>query len=110
MDDGTRYHAVTTLPSGGLAIGYRQPGAGGEPLELVVEFSSEPDLGDEGIPRTARLAVAGRGFTVTPLAWSPVLLEHPDGREARFPRAMANFDADDGAHGIGWIEFNQPPG
>jgi hypothetical protein len=109
MDDGTRYHAVTTLPSQGLAIGYRQPGASGEPLELITAFESVPELGDEGIPRRAHLEVAGRAFEVAPLAWSPVLLEHPDGRLARFPRAMATFDAADGGHGIGWIEYNQPP-
>ncbi len=46
--------------------------------------------------------------TVEPLAWSPVLLISPEGREARFPRAMARFTAADGRSGVGWIEFNQP--
>ncbi len=109
MDDGTRYHAVTTLPSQGLAIGYRQPGSTGQALELITAFESVPELGAEDIPTSARLEVEGRGFEVRPLAWSPVLLEHPDGRLSRFPRAMASFDAVDGAHGIGWIEYNQPP-
>ena len=44
-----------------------------------------------------------------PLAFSPVLLEHPDGRAARFPRAMARVTAADGRTGGGWIEWNQPP-
>jgi hypothetical protein len=46
---------------------------------------------------------------VEPVAWSPVLLAHPDGREARFPRALARFRLADGRRGVGWIEFNQPP-
>jgi hypothetical protein len=107
--DGTRLHAVTTLPSEGFAIGYRQPGGDGQALELITAFDARPELGGDAIPTTAVLDVAGQGYTVEPLAWSPVLLEGPDGIEARFPRAMARFTAADGDVGIGWIEFNQPP-
>ena len=57
---------------------------------------------DEGAPT--------RRLTVEPIAWSPVLLVAPDGREARFPRAMARFrDLDTGDAGLGWLEFGQPP-
>jgi len=108
LDDGTRIHAVTTLPSGAFGIGYLQPPGGG--LNLVTQFDSVPTLGPEAIPTDARLEINGLGVTVEPLAWSPVLLEAPDGRgEARFPRAMARFHVDDGRSGTGWIEFNQPP-
>jgi len=111
LDDGTRIHAVTTLPPQGFGIGYQQPGDRlGRQLDLVAEFTSEPTLGDEAIPTSAQLVVSGLPITVTPLAWSPVLLVSPDGAEARFPRAMARFDAADGRSGTGWIEFNQPPG
>jgi len=111
LDDGTRIHAVTMLPPQGFGIGYSQPGDQlGHQLDLVTEFSSEPTLGDEAIPTSVQLVVNGLAVTVTPLAWSPVLLESPDGAEARFPRAMARFDAADGRSGTGWIEFNQPPG
>ena len=34
----------------------------------------------------------------------------PDGREARFPRAMCRFTTDDGRTGTGWTEFNWPEG
>ena len=54
--------------------------------------------------------VSGTELSVTPLAWSPVLLVSPSGAESRFPRAMARFTASDGRSGVGWIEFNQPPG
>jgi hypothetical protein len=107
FDDGTRLHAVTTLPSEGFAIGYEQPPDGG--LELITAFDAQPTLGVEAIPTSARLDVAGVEVTVEPLAWSPVLLVDPAGREARFPRAMARFTAADGRTGLGWIEFNQPP-
>jgi len=109
MEDGTRHHAVTTLPSEGFAIGYTQPGADGSRLELVTAFEASPVLGADAIPTAAQLELAGQSFTVEPLAWSPVLLESPSGHQARFPRAMARFTADDGRGGIGWIEFNQPP-
>jgi hypothetical protein len=50
---------------------------------------------------------------MSPIAWSPVHLESPDGRFSRFPRAAARFTElggdDDGRTGLGWIEFNQPP-
>ncbi len=46
---------------------------------------------------------------VDPLAFSPVLLTHDDGREARFPRALSRFRTADGRSGVGWIEWNQPP-
>ena len=108
LEDGTRIHAVTTLPSQGFAVGYVQPPEGG--VQLVDHFLSEPVLGPEGIPTAATLDVNGLAFTVEPLGWSPVLLVSPEGAEARFPRAMARFSAADGRSGIGWIEFNQPPG
>jgi hypothetical protein len=108
LDDGTRFHAVTALPDEGWSMGYVQPPGGG--LELVTAFDARPELGAEGIPTSATLDVGGLGFTVEPLGWSPVLLTAPDGRgDARFPRAMARFRADDGRDGLGWIEFNQPP-
>ena len=60
LDDGTRIHAVTTLPPEGFGIGYVQPGDRlGRQLDLVTEFTSEPTLGDEAIPTTAELVVAG---------------------------------------------------
>ena len=71
LDDGTRIHAVTTLPPGGLGIGYTQPGAElGRRLDLVVEFTAEPTLGDEDIPTGAQLMVGDLPITVTPLALS----------------------------------------
>jgi hypothetical protein len=89
-------------------MGYRQPPGAG--LELVTSFDARPELGGDAIPTSAALDVAGAPMTVEPLGWSPVLLVAPDGREARFPRAMARFHGADGSSGLGWIEFNQPPG
>jgi len=107
LDDGTRLHAVTALPSEGWAMGYVQPPGGG--LELVTAFDARPELGPEGIPTSAALDVGDLALQVEPLGWSPVLLTSPDGRDARFPRAMARVRTGDGRGGIGWIEFNQPP-
>jgi hypothetical protein len=107
LDDGTRLHAVTALPSEGWAVGYVQPPGGG--LELVTAFDARPELGAEAIPTSAALDVGDLAISVEPLAWSPVLLTSPDGRDARFPRAMARIRVADGRTGMGWIEFNQPP-
>jgi hypothetical protein len=105
FDDGTRVHAVATLPEPGFAIGYVQPSAGG--LDLVTAFTVDATRGGDGIPTTIAGELEGVGLAVEPLAWSPVGLSAPDGREARFPRAMARFHAADGREGLGWIEFNQ---
>jgi hypothetical protein len=106
LEDGARMHSV--IPEGTeFQIGYAQEPAH-EP-ELVLEATVDEVLGPAGIPVSAELSLAGLTFAVEPLAWAPVLLTAPDGRESRFPRAMARFDADDGRSGLGWIEFNQPP-
>ena len=56
-----------------------------------------------------RSAIGDLELEITPVAWSPVLLVHPDGREARFPRGLARVEARDGRSGVGWVEWNQPP-
>jgi len=118
MDDGARFHAVTTKPSTGFAYGYDQEPdaaglAGALGVDLVTAFTADEVLGAAGIPIAATLVLGGRTFEVEPVAWSPVLLTAPDGREARFPRGLARYTerggADDGRTGLGWIEFNQPP-
>ena len=111
-----RFHAVTTKPEGLFAMGYHQ--APGAPTEVVTHFSTREELDGEGIPtgaiayelRAQDEGAPTRRLTVEPIAWSPVLLVAPDGREARFPRAMARFrDLDTGDAGLGWLEFGQPP-
>ena len=68
------------------------------------------DEGREALPTRTTTAFGDLDLTFEPLAFSPVLLVHPDGREARFPRAMARItDEGTGRSGGGWIEWNQPP-
>lgn len=115
MDDGARFHGVTQRPNAGWAIGYdREPAGEGVDEQVVTAFEVEETPGPEGIPLAARFTMNDRTFDVTPLGWSPQLLVAPDGREARFPRAMSRFTEvggpQDGRTGLGWFEFNQPPG
>ncbi len=109
LEDGTRLHAVGGLvPGTDWGVGYvLAPGS--SDFEDVVEVKVDAEVGREGLVDSARLRFGGLDIAVEPVAWSPVLLEHPDGREARFPRALARFTASDGRRGAGWIEFNQPP-
>lgn len=118
MADRARFHAITLKPSTDFGFGYGQepvPGDAGGALttEVLLAFEADEILGADGIPITADLDIAGRRITVEPIAWSPVLLTAPDGREARFPRALAAFTEAAGTpeerSGFGWIEFNQPP-
>lgn len=110
LNDGTRFHGVGAFfADSDWGVGYvLEPGA-----TEFIESEAVPvaaELGDEGLVTSATVAIGDLELAVTPLAWSPVLLVAPDGREARFPRALARFDATDGRTGHGWIEFNQPPG
>lgn len=115
LTDGTRFHGVGgLLPGHDWGVSYRlDPGA----TEFVESdtVTLEVQEGPERLPTSTRLGYCDLDLAVTPLAFSPVGLVHPDdGRLARFPRALARFDAmEDGSVGRtggGWIEWNQPPG
>ena len=110
LEDGTRWHtAGDFFPGVDFGVGYLLGAGSGEFVDIQsIVVTQQP--GREGLVERARLEFGGLGLDVEPIAWSPVLLTHPDGREDRFPRAMARFTADDGRRGLGWIEFNQPPG
>lgn len=111
LDDGTRVHlADIRIPGHPLAFGYLQgPGA---PVRSVSSLEVDEVLGGEGLPvsGTARVEPGGLDLRIEPLAFGPVVLEAPDGRLSRFPRAVARFSAGDGRSGLGWIEWNQPEG
>ncbi|MFS2291243.1 MAG: hypothetical protein FWJ90_00895 [Actinomadura sp.] len=109
LDDGTFVHGMQanigfplpwpcfTVPPGG-EIGHRDG------------FSAETSFDASDLPARSRLHFPGTPATVTPLAFAPVAVTSPDGRPARFPRALCRFDADDGRTGHGWTEWHQPPG
>ncbi len=105
LADGSKWHAVIPDESP-FSIGYVQPAD--DEAEGVAYAAVDPLLGAHGIPDGASLTIASAAFTVDPVAWAPVLLTAPDGRQSRFPRALARFQCDDGRVGVGWIEFNQP--
>jgi hypothetical protein len=109
LDDGTRIHAADIrIPGGPVAFGYLQvPGHG---TQAVSSLEITEVLGDEGMPLTARAIIEPGHLDVLiqPIAYGPLLLEAPDDRISRFPRAAARFRAEDGRSGYGWIEWNQP--
>ena len=112
LDDGTRVHlADIRIPGHPLAFGYVQPPD--PPAARVWPVSSlevTEALGASGLPvsGTARVEPGALDLSIEPLAFGPVVLESPDGRLSRFPRAVARFTAADGRTGLGWIEWNQP--
>lgn len=109
LDDGTRWHSAGGFfPDSDWGVAYElAPGSASfvEYDEVRVEVVE----GREGLPTSARTGFGDLELSYDPLAFSPVLLRHPDGREARFPRALARVTASDGRTGGGWIEWNQPP-
>ena len=108
LEDNTRFHSTGALiPDSDFGVGYVI-----DPDDQLVEVDSvrvATEMGREGLPESAELAVGELELDVEPLAFSPVLLTHPDGREDRFPRALARFTSADERQGYGWIEWNQPP-
>ncbi|MGO8872284.1 MAG: hypothetical protein ACLQPH_12955 [Acidimicrobiales bacterium] len=109
LDDGTRVHvADIRMPGHPLGLGYVQPPGGG--VLPVRRLAVSEVLGADGLPSSGRIELdpGGFDFSVEPVAFGPVLLESPDGRASRFPRALARFVARDGRTGTGWIEWNQP--
>ncbi len=109
LDDGTRVQFVDVrMPDLRVGLGYVQPPDGRvHPVETLVVTEV---LGAEGLPVEGRAVVepGGLDLEIRPIAFGPVLLTAPDGRTARFPRAVARFTALDGRRGTGWIEWNQP--
>ena len=112
LDDGTRVHlADIRIPGHPLAFGYVQsPGGPGPRVRPVTSLDVAEELGGGGLPvsGTARVEPGDLDLRIEPLAFGPVVLESPDGRLSRFPRAVARFVAADGRTGLGWIEWNQP--
>ena len=109
LEDGTRWHTAADFADGvDLGIGYVL-GADATEFTEFNDIAVTKHLGREGLIERGTLRVGGLDLRVEPLAWSPVLLTHPDGRESRFPRALTRFTAVDGRRGLGWSEWNQPP-
>ena len=79
-------------------------------MEEFEEVGVDVTEGRERLPERGALRFHGLDLAVTPVAFSPVGMIHPeDGRLDRFPRAMVRYDAADGRTGGGWVEGNQPP-
>ncbi len=83
----------------------------GEDPHPVLRAGVETELGDEGIPRSARYSLEnGLDVDVEVLAAAPVIVDDPaGGRVSRLPRALCRFSAEEGT-GIGWAEWLQVPG
>ena len=108
LDDGTRCHAVGGFVGGeDFGVAYRaRPGSSTFTEGTTVRI--ETDEGRERLPERTHMAFCDLDLEIEPIAFSPVQLIHPDdGREVRFPRALARFTDADGRSGGGWIEWNQ---
>lgn len=110
LSDGTRWHSAGGFfPDIDWGVAYRLDPGSSEFVEgdsVVIDV----DEGRERLPTRTGTKIVDLDLEFEPLAFSPVLLVHPDGRETRFPRAMARVtDRATGRAGGGWIEWNQPP-
>lgn len=109
LEDGTRWHTSGSFPGlGDFAFGYLQRPDGTTPEDLH-SVVMDLDPGSDGLVAQATMRFAGMELAVTPVAWSPVPIDHPDGPRSHFDRALASFEATDGRRGHGWIEWNRPP-
>jgi hypothetical protein len=109
LEDGERWHSAGGFsPKSEWGVGYELP-AGSDEFAESDQVQIDIEEGREGMPTGTRTRFGQFDVQFEPIAFSPVLLVHPDGREARFPRAMAKVTHADGRTGGGWIEWNQPP-
>lgn len=108
MDDGTRFHGV--VPTGASqGVGYWGQSPQEGLMSPTFDLMCDARLGVEQIPDAATISYGPITTQVRPLAWAPVLLTSPDGRQSRFPRGLCRFETATGEGGLGWVEFNQPP-
>ncbi|UDY37912.1 DUF7064 domain-containing protein [Dermatobacter hominis] len=109
LSDGTRWHSAGGFfPDADWGVAYRLDPDSTEFAEgdtVVLDVTE----GRERLPTRTGTKIVDLDLEFEPVAFSPVLLVHPDGRAARFPRAMARVTTSDGREGGGWIEWNQPP-
>lgn len=109
LEDGTRFHTASGFfPGEPWGVAYVLPGGSSEFTETM-EVHLDVEEGRERMPTRTEQKFCGLTVEAEPVAFSPVLLVSPDGRQARFPRAMTRYRTDDGRTGGGWIEWNQPP-
>lgn len=109
LDDGTRWHsAAGFIPGSDWGVAYELAPGSSEFLDTD-EVHLEVEEGAHRLPTRSRTVFGGLDLTYEPISFSPVLLRHPDGREARFPRALTRVVAADGRTGGAWAEWNQPP-
>jgi len=81
----------------------------GDAPEPVTHAFVETRLGREGIPYAARVVLNHElEVEVEVVAAAPVPLVAPDGRTARFPRALCRFTVAEDDAGTGWAEWLQP--
>ena len=106
--DGTRVHlAAIRIP------GYRWPSATGSRRTVRSSrsrHSRSPRNSDpKGCPRWVAPGSGPASMTCgSSPAFGPALLESPDGRLSRFPRALARFVDTDGSSGLGWVDGTSP--
>ncbi len=109
LEDGTRWHSAGGfMPDIDWGVAYRLDPGSSEFVEgdtVVLDVTE----GRERLPTRTGTKIVNLDLEFEPVAFSPVLLVHPDGRAARFPRAMARVTSSDGRQGGAWIEWNQPP-
>jgi hypothetical protein len=110
FDDGSFVHAARSIiPNLELfATGYTvDPGGTLTPTD---DITNSVDIDDEKLPVSALQRIGPVPFRTEPVGHAPILLVSPDGREARFPRAMCRYTTEDGRVGTGWTEYNWPEG
>ncbi len=109
LDDGTAFHGVQAH----LGFPFPWPSFVRTPDGTLAHrdgFTASTSFGPDGLPASSQLALGGLALTVTPQQFAPVTMTSPDGRTARFPRALCRFGEAGGRAGYGWTEWHQPPG
>lgn len=91
-----------------FSLGYEQGGADGSEPRISGSFEPRFTPTGTGLVRDMAWRLDGHEATIEVVAWAPLLLRSPEGKEAYFPRALCRGALADGRTAVGWMEFNQP--
>ncbi|HET9896427.1 MAG TPA: hypothetical protein VFQ44_15990 [Streptosporangiaceae bacterium] len=108
IGDGTAFHGMQANNAPLISPSFTVTPEGR--LRRLTGFSAATDFGPDQFPRRSTMRLSGTCIAAVPLSFAAVGLISPEGQVSHFPRALCRYEVDDGKHGYGWTEWNQPTG
>lgn len=108
LADGSHWHGAALPSFPGHGTGYVQRDGAVIDLTAIAAASSFTPDGLFGTT-TLEIEPGGHVLRLAPVGFAPVAMLADDGRISLFSRATCQVTSADGAHGVGWVEWNRQP-